>query len=94
MSKTIIINNPDNTNSNIAAEIKKTENNDYDKENLPISDNDNNNDIESKSQPSVDYSDEEKLVEDELNEMNEIEDEILSLMGQIKDFEKSHKNVT
>ena len=94
LSKTIIINNTDNTNSNIAAEIKKTENNDYDKENISISDNDNNNDLESKSQASAEYSDEEKLVEDELNEMNEIEDEILSLMGQIKDFEKSHKNVT
>ena len=50
--------------------------------------------MESKSQASFENFNDEKLVEDEINEMNEIEDEILSLMGQIKDFEKSHKNET
>ena len=92
ISKTIVANNTDNTNSNVATKTKKNENDYVDKENISNSDNDN--DIESKSQGSFDNFDEEKLVEDEINEMNEIEDEILTLMGQIKDFEKSHKNVT
>ena len=90
ISKTIVINNTDNTNSNIATETKKNENDYVDKENISNSDND----MESKSQASFENFNDEKLVEDEINEMNEIEDEILSLMGQIKDFEKSHKNET
>ena len=94
ISKTIVINNTDNTNTNIATETKKNENDYVDKENISNSDNINDNDMESKSQSSFENFDEEKLVEDEINEMNEIEDEILSLMGQIKDFEKSHKNIT
>ena len=95
ISKTIVINNTDNTNSNKVVENKKNENDDFDKENISHSDNNyNNNDMDSKSQASSENLDEEKNIEDEINEINDIEDEILSLMGQIKDFEKSHKNVT
>ena len=51
--------------------------------------------METKSQVSLDnLDDDEKDMEEEINEMNEIEDEILSLMGQIKDFENNYKNLT
>ena len=98
ISKNIVINNTDNTNINNYADKKKKKVNDsFEKENLSNSDidNDNNNDMETKSQVSLDnLDDDERDMEEEINEINEIEDEILSLMGQIKDFENNYKNLT
>ena len=98
ISKNIVINNTDNANINNYADKKKKKVNDsFEKENLSNSDidNDNNNDMETKSQVSLDnLDDDERDMEEEINEINEIEDEILSLMGQIKDFENNYKNLT
>ena len=98
ITKNIVINNTDNINiNNYAYKKKKKVNDSFEKENLSNSDidNDNNNDMETKSQVSLDnLDDDEKDMEEEINEMNEIEDEILSLMGQIKDFENNYKNLT
>ena len=100
ISKNIVINNTDNTNINNYVDKKKKKANDsFEKESMSNSDNDNdndnNNDMETKSQISFDnLDDDEKDMEEEINEMNEIEDEILSLMGQIKDFENNYKNLT
>ena len=99
MSKNIVINNTDHAIiNNYVNKKKKNVNDSFEKENLSNSDNDNdnNNDMETKSQVSLDNldDDDEKDMEEEINEMNEIEDEILSLMGQIKDFENNYKNLT
>jgi len=92
ISKNIVVNNTDNINiNNYVDKKKKNVNDSFEKENFSNSDNDNNNDMET-SFDNLD--DDERDMEEEINEMNEIEDEILSLMGQIKDFENNYKNLT
>ena len=69
-------------------EAKKINDNSYTKDSaLSSSDNE--------SIANLDYTDEEKkYIDDEINEMNDFEEEILSLMEQIKEFKAQNNNLT
>ena len=50
------------------------------------------NEDESKSGTTSEIESEDLNIDEEINEMNDLEDEILSLMDEIKDFKKNNKN--
>ena len=63
-------------------------------ENNDVTKNYENNESKSKIATEDYEEDEQTIIDDEIREMNDIEDDILSLMDQIKEFKQENNNLT
>ena len=72
---------------------KTKDNEEYSSDKENITNNDDNNESKSKT-TTEDNEEEQTIIDEEINEMNDIEEEILSLMDQIKQFKEENNNLT
>ena len=72
---------------------KTKDNEEYSSDKENITNNDDNNESKSKI-TTEDNEEEQTIIDEEINEMNDIEEEILSLMDQIKQFKEENNNLT
>ena len=90
--------NKDNTKTLVKSDSlvdnKIVESEDYSSEKENNTNNNENNESKSKT-TSINYDEEEQtIIDEEINEMNYLEVEILSLMDQIKDFKQNNDSLT
>jgi hypothetical protein len=72
----------------------KEKENDYSSLSFSSENNDVTNNNDKSKITTEDYEEEQAIIDEEIREMNDIEDDILSLLDQIKEFKQENNNLT